>query len=87
MLTLRNADSATCGSSTFAWSVVASPVVAGFTSTTPAAVSVAPGASQTVTATISALSTVPTGTRVTFTYRATRSASPTTASAAVAALK
>jgi serine protease len=87
MLTLRNADSATCGSSTFAWSVVASPVVAGFTSTTPAAVSVAPGASQTVTATISALSTVPTGTRVTFTYRATRSASPTTASAAVTALK
>ncbi|MCU0506713.1 MAG: S8 family peptidase, partial [Chloroflexi bacterium] len=86
-LTLRNTDAATCGSSTFTWSVTASPVVAGFTSTVPSAVTLTPGASRTVTATISALSSVPAGTRVVFTYRATRSASPTTAAASVTATK
>jgi serine protease len=86
-LTLRNTDGATCGSSTFTWSVTASPVVAGFTSTTPSPVTLAPGASQTVTATISALTTVPIGSRVVFTYRATRSASPTSAAASVTATK
>jgi serine protease len=86
-LTLRNADPAACGSSTFTWTVVANPVVSGFTSSTPASVSVAPGASQAVTATISALATVPSGTRVGFTYRATRTASPTTAAGTVTAVK
>ncbi len=86
-LTLRNADSIPCGSSTFTWSVVSSPVVAGFTSTTPAAVVVSPGTSQSVTARITALTTVPSGTRVAFTYSATRGAAPTTASATVSATK
>ena len=82
-LTVRNADAAACGSSTFAWSVSANPTVVGLTSSVPSPVTVAPGASVTVTARISASTGVVSGSSSTFTYRAVRSASPTTATTLV----
>ncbi len=84
-LAVRNADSSGCGSSTFAWSVIASPTIAGFTSTVPGSVSVAPGATVTVYATLSATTSVPFASYVQFTYRATRPATPSTGATIVGA--
>ena len=84
-LTLRNTDTAACGSSTFTWTVSATPVVTGFTATTPVSVTVNPGSSVSVTVTLNAAQTLPSMTRSTFTYRATRPASPTSGATSIAA--